>query len=313
MTDDIDTANADPRATGRDRPRDRIMLGDHVVTVEIGAFQAERGTTQRIRFNVVVEIRDAPGAANDDVDGVMSYDTITEAISAELGARRFDLLETLAENVAVRILADPMAARVHIRIEKLDRGPFTLGVEIVRDAAERRVPATPIPSPVVAYLSDAALALDDLDTLLDRLAPPDAGLVICVGPAPLVGGITPAPSVRRRIDLLAIEQQAWLLAGRDARLDVVATRTEVEWSLRNARTIIWSPVRLVFDNAGQADPPPDDPVALSAWFARHYGARALYLIGARLPSQAGVPAHSISPDNWRRDLPTDRHSDSTGG
>ncbi len=313
MTDDTDTTIADPHADSRERPRDRIMLGDHVVTVEIGAFQAERGTTQRIRFNVVVEICDAPGAADDDVDGVMSYDTITEAINAELGARRFDLLETLAENVAGRILADPMAARVHIRIEKLDRGPFTLGVEIVRDAAERRAPATPIPSPTVAYLSDAALALDDLDTLLDRLAPPDAALVICVGPAPLALGVTPAPSVRQRIDLLAIEQQAWLLAGRDARLDVVTTRTEVEWSLHNARTIIWSPIRLVLDNAGQADPPPDDPVALSEWFARHYGARALFLIGARLPSQTGVPTHSISPDNWRRDVLTDRHSDRTGG
>ena len=34
---------------------DRISLRDHIVEVEIGAFQSERGLTQRICFNVVVE------------------------------------------------------------------------------------------------------------------------------------------------------------------------------------------------------------------------------------------------------------------
>ena len=39
-----------------DQDVDRISLRDHIVEVEIGAFEAERGTTQRICFNVVVEV-----------------------------------------------------------------------------------------------------------------------------------------------------------------------------------------------------------------------------------------------------------------
>ena len=67
MTSDIRLAFAHPEdraeATAGADPRDRISLRDHVVEVEIGAFQAERGVTQRVRFNVVVEVRPDPGAA----------------------------------------------------------------------------------------------------------------------------------------------------------------------------------------------------------------------------------------------------------
>jgi dihydroneopterin aldolase len=61
MTDDIKQAFAHPlersKANGDSEPLDRISLRDHVVAVEIGAFQAERDMTQRISFNIVVEVR----------------------------------------------------------------------------------------------------------------------------------------------------------------------------------------------------------------------------------------------------------------
>ncbi|MGB8621236.1 MAG: dihydroneopterin aldolase, partial [Paracoccaceae bacterium] len=137
MTDDIKLAFAHPsdRAEAMQDaadPRDRISLRDHVVEVEIGAFQAERGATQRVRFNVVVELRPSPTPLDDDVDRVLSYDTITEAIALELSSERLNLLETLAERIAQRLLAEPQPMRVFVRIEKLDRGPGALGVEIVR-------------------------------------------------------------------------------------------------------------------------------------------------------------------------------------
>jgi 7,8-dihydroneopterin aldolase/epimerase/oxygenase len=84
------------------------------VEVEIGAFQAERGTTQRVRFDVVVEVRPHPEPLQDDVDRILSYDRITEAIAAELAAERLNLLETLAERVAERILAEPQAMRAFV-------------------------------------------------------------------------------------------------------------------------------------------------------------------------------------------------------
>jgi dihydroneopterin aldolase len=75
MTSDIRLAFAHPEeraaASATADPRDRISLRDHVVEVEIGAFQKERGHTQRILFNVVVEVRPAPEPLDDDVDKIL--------------------------------------------------------------------------------------------------------------------------------------------------------------------------------------------------------------------------------------------------
>ena len=83
---DIRLAFAHPEdraeATASTDPRDRISLRDHVVEVDIGAFQQERGHRQRIRFNVVVEVRPQAGPLHDDVDRILSYDRVTEAIDA---------------------------------------------------------------------------------------------------------------------------------------------------------------------------------------------------------------------------------------
>ena len=138
MSSEIRLAFAHPseraEATAPDSttPLDRISLRDHIVEVEIGAFQAERGVTQRICFNVVVEVQPLSGPIDDDVDRILSYDRVTEAIATELADERLNLLETLAERVAERILLEPPAIRAFVRIEKLDRGPGALGVEIVR-------------------------------------------------------------------------------------------------------------------------------------------------------------------------------------
>lgn len=119
-------------------PLDRISVRDHVREVEIGAFRSERGVTQRVRFNVVLEVRPNEAGATDDVDRVISYDGIVEAIDATLAEERLNLLETCAERVAARCLRDPRTARVLVRVEKLDRIPGALGVEIVRTRRRRR-------------------------------------------------------------------------------------------------------------------------------------------------------------------------------
>ncbi|WP_411891732.1 dihydroneopterin aldolase [Yoonia sp. SDW83-1] len=292
MTDDIRLAFAHPseRAEASSQtPCDRISLRDYVVEVEIGAFQQERGKLQRVRFNVVVEVLPLSGPIDDDVDRILSYDKVTEAIGIELEAERLNLLETLAARVAERILLEPQAERVFVRIEKLDRGPFALGVEIVRSrdgvhlAGQDHVEA---PHPRVVYLSNAAVAAPHLGDWIDQLAAMDAPLILCVGAAEL-----PAPQAgnalaQRRIDLLAIEQNAWTLAARDRRCKVVGTRTELDWAMKNGQICIWAPSKIVLDAVDGPSASPRDAVALVAWFAAEMEAMELLVIGDDAPEAA---------------------------
>ncbi len=302
MSSDIRLAFAHPsaraEATAQDStPHDRIALRDHVIEADIGAFQVERGARQRLRFNIVLEVRPHPTPLEDDVDRVLSYDTITEAIAAELAAERVNLLETLAERVAERVLAHPQAMRAFVRIEKLDRGPGALGVEIVRlrpADGPRVAPAQPemanVPRPVVVFLSNAAIAAPGLGGWLDTLERQGLPVILCVGAPEATAPRVAAPLAQRRIDLLAIEQNAWLLAARDGRCIVTDTRTELDWGMKHGQISVWAPSKMVL-SAREAPGPGADAPLLARWLADVLMARRVLVIGAGAhPAwQAGTP------------------------
>jgi dihydroneopterin aldolase len=299
MSSEIRLAFAHPseraEATASASPLDRISLRDHIVEVEIGAFQSERGTTQRICFNIVVEVQPLSGEIDDDVDRILSYDRVTEAISSELAEERLNLLETLAGRIADRILLEPQAVRAFVRIEKLDRGPGALGVEIVRSRIKDNAPVAEQDAlaPELVYLSNAAIAAPHLTGWIDQLASTGQPLILCAGAADWQAPQANHKMAQRRIDLLAIEQNAWVLAGRDPRCVVVATRTELDWAMKNGQICVWAPSKIVLDAVDGPFAHPRDAVALAAWFASTLGARELLVIGEDEPVSAKVPLRAI--------------------
>ena len=302
MADELRLAFAHPSERAEasaTAPCDRISLRDYVVETEIGAFQQERGHLQRVRFNVVVEVSPVASPVDDDVDRILSYDRVTEAIAAELHAERINLLETLAARVAERILREPQAERVFVRIEKLDRGPFALGVEIVRGRDGAR-PAgqshAAAPQPRIVFLSDAAVDAPQLARWIDTAEAMDAPLIVCVGTGPAAPPVAGNALAQRRIDLLAIEQQAWRLAARDRRCIVVGTRTELDWAMKNGQTCVWAPSKIVLDAVDAPSASPRDTVALVAWFAALMHARELVIVGDAAPAATEVPVRRVALD-----------------
>ena len=287
MSNEIKLAFAHPsqraQATQSSAIRDRISLRDHIREVDIGAFQAERGTTQRICFNVVVEVG-LPDMSDvvqtDDVDKILSYDAITDAIDRELSSERLNLLETLAVRVAEDILSSPLAARVFVRIEKLDRGPGALGVEIVRDReAVSLVQPDEEVRPCVVFLSNDVIGSSKLSQVLDKLERLSLPLILCVG-TPDVGVPGAEHSMaQRRINLLAQEQNAWVLAGRDKRCVVVATRTELDWAMKNGQISVWAPSKIVLDATDDRVENTADPYVLTKWFAQEFESQKTLAIG----------------------------------
>ncbi|MCL5776743.1 dihydroneopterin aldolase [Limibaculum sp. FT325] len=121
-------------AMGQDMVADRIFLLDYLREIEIGAYAEEVGVTQRVRFDIVLEVTRNTAHIDDRVGRVINYDDLVDAIETIAQGPRITLLETFAERLAQAVLVDPRARRVHVRIEKLDRLPngARLGVEISR-------------------------------------------------------------------------------------------------------------------------------------------------------------------------------------
>ncbi|MCX8254769.1 MAG: dihydroneopterin aldolase, partial [Beijerinckiaceae bacterium] len=110
---------------------DRIFVRDLVVPLAIGAYQAEHGARQRVRFCVEADVERAPVAPHDMRD-VFSYDVIIETIRVLAQRPHVTFVETLAEEVAASLIAHPALAAVTVKVEKLDVIEGSVGIEITR-------------------------------------------------------------------------------------------------------------------------------------------------------------------------------------
>jgi dihydroneopterin aldolase len=118
--------------TGTDAAYDRVFVHDLVLDAEIGVYTHEKGVTQRARFSVDIEVTPSDQAIEDQIARVLDYDMIIATIKHILAQGHINLVETLADEIASRCLAHPRAASVKVKIEKLDKEPDAVGVEIVR-------------------------------------------------------------------------------------------------------------------------------------------------------------------------------------
>jgi dihydroneopterin aldolase len=106
-----------------------------VLDVEIGVYTNEKGVTQRVRFSVDVDLAPATQALDDDIGKAFDYDTIIKGIKDIVARGHINLVETLAERIARHCLTHPRAVSATVKIEKLDKEPGAVGVEIVRSKA----------------------------------------------------------------------------------------------------------------------------------------------------------------------------------
>ncbi|WP_295558451.1 dihydroneopterin aldolase [uncultured Hyphomicrobium sp.] len=116
-----------PEALGRDC----IFIKDWVIDCNIGVYAEEKGVTQKVRLSIDAYLAPNVRAAQDDMETVPSYTDIIDAVNDLTSGDHINLIETLAEAIAERGLANPRIDAMRIRIEKLERGPVR-GVEIYR-------------------------------------------------------------------------------------------------------------------------------------------------------------------------------------
>jgi dihydroneopterin aldolase len=119
---------------------DRIFLRDLRAEAIIGIYAWERKVKQTISldFELAADIRRA--AATDRIEDTLDYKTLAKRVLAFIEASHFELVETLAEELAQIILADFEVPWVKLSVNKPGaiRGSRDVGVQIERTQADRR-------------------------------------------------------------------------------------------------------------------------------------------------------------------------------
>jgi 7,8-dihydroneopterin aldolase/epimerase/oxygenase len=113
---------------------DYVSVRDLSVAAVIGVHGWEREVEQTLQVSVDMAAGVARAAATDDLADALDYSAVAATIAAVLREGRFRLIETAAERVAERLLADfpltwlrvelrkPIAAGAYTAVITLERG-----------------------------------------------------------------------------------------------------------------------------------------------------------------------------------------------
>jgi 7,8-dihydroneopterin aldolase/epimerase/oxygenase len=98
---------------------DSVFVRNLVVTALIGIHPEERVTPQPIRISFEFATDTRAAAASDDIRAALDYQRAAATVRGITLSTGFQLVETLAERIAERLLSDyPAAASVRVQVEK---------------------------------------------------------------------------------------------------------------------------------------------------------------------------------------------------
>lgn len=125
------------RIADADRRIRHIFVRDLMLAGDIGIHPHEQGVAQRLRINLDLSVIDRHPLPADQIEHVVCYQEVVEQTTAIVGGGHVNLVETLAEEIAQSILANPQVTAVRVRVEKLDAfaNVASVGVEIERTSA----------------------------------------------------------------------------------------------------------------------------------------------------------------------------------
>ena len=262
-------------ATAGSKMLDRISVRDYIVDVEIGAFKVEQGIKQKIKVNVVLEILPHNAFESDNVDKVISYDSLVDSIDRQFEVERVNLLETVAERIAQSCLEDIRAVRVFVRIEKLEKIPGGLGVEIVRENTQGLNKLNKVSSKrggvgessTIITFAENYLSLESSKLLIEKVINSDKRYIFSVSGDPFDKTYQSRNINDFYISLLRLDQIAWAFAKQHRKLLVADSRTEIDWAIKQNRIPIWAPYGMYSKAIGLPKKYCYNPSLLTSWLA----------------------------------------------
>lgn len=95
-----------------------------------GVLDHEQRDGQVFVIDATLEVDVSAAAASDDLGDTIDYGALAAALSSVVADTRFDLIEALADRLAVRCLADPRVAAATVRVAK-PHAPVTVDLDHV--------------------------------------------------------------------------------------------------------------------------------------------------------------------------------------
>ena len=112
---------------------DTVSIRDLRVSTVIGVYDWEREIEQALTFSIDMAADVSKAARSDDIRDALDYSAVAQAVRAVVTEGKFQLIETAAEAVAQRLVADYGLAWVRVEVVKpIPSEGYTAAITIER-------------------------------------------------------------------------------------------------------------------------------------------------------------------------------------
>ena len=111
-----------------------VFIKDFVIEEIIGVHEHEKIKKQKIKFNIVLDINQNSLPDEKDIKSIVDYEKITNKLESLTKRKKYNFLESLAEDSFEEIFKDKRINSVTIKIEKPQaiKNAGSVGVEVFK-------------------------------------------------------------------------------------------------------------------------------------------------------------------------------------
>ena len=114
--------------------RRTVFIKDFIIQEIIGIHEHEKTKKQKIKFNIVVNVNQNTVPDEKDIKSIVDYEKITNKLENLVKNKKYNFLESLAEDSFKEIFEDKRINSVKIKIEKPEaiKNADSVGVEVFK-------------------------------------------------------------------------------------------------------------------------------------------------------------------------------------
>jgi len=114
--------------------RRTVFIKDFIIQEIIGIHEHEKIKKQKIKFNIVVDVNQNTVPNEKNIKSIVDYEKITNKLENLVKNKKYNFLESLAEDSFGEIFEDKRINSVKIKIEKPDaiKNTDSVGVEVFK-------------------------------------------------------------------------------------------------------------------------------------------------------------------------------------
>ena len=111
-----------------------VFIKDFIIEEIIGIHKHEKIKKQKIKFNIVLYVNQNSIPNENDIKSIVDYEKITNKLENLTKSKKYNFLESLAEDSFKEIFEDKRIKSVTIKIEKPDaiKNAKSVGVEVFK-------------------------------------------------------------------------------------------------------------------------------------------------------------------------------------